>query len=369
MRITIDAVPLLVRSAGVKNFLFHWVFHLRRLLGEECISLFPYLSRLPGLDHEGSIASPFGTLARQGLLYTLNHVPNHAWDRIGPRADIFHTAKLIHPPRRPLLTATIHDMTCWLLPEFHQPANVVAEYHFAERIWKRAAGLITVSESSRRDAIRILGLNPELVHVVYPGVPEAFFNAAPDPAIASRYGLSRPYALCIGTVEPRKNLDRLLDAWQGLPASLHEQFDLVAAGPEGWQSAQTMTRLRGGTSGVRYLGYVPEADLPALTATAAVSVYPSLYEGFGFPVAQAMAAGVAVITSNLSSLPEIAGGAAVLIDPRSTTELSGALARLLTSPATRARLAEAGRLQARCFRWETSARDSVAFFERVLGRG
>jgi glycosyltransferase involved in cell wall biosynthesis len=371
LRIAIDAIPLLVRSAGVKNYLFYWILHLRQRLGDRQVLLFPFLDRLPDLDHEGSIAGPVGTLARQGLLYALNLQPNHAWDWIGPRTDIFHTTKLLHPPRRPRLTAHLHDVTCWLLPEFHQPANVAAEKRFAERVWKRADGLIAVSESTRRDAVRVLGLNPEIIQVIYPGVPLPFFEATAESAVPTchRYGLERPYALYVGTVEPRKNLDRLLDSWQGLPASVRESYDLVAAGPEGWQSAETMARLRGPAPGVRYLGYVPEPDLPSLTAGATVFVYPSLYEGFGFPVAQAMAGGVPVITSNLSSLPEITGGAALLIDPRSVAEMRAALERLLTSPATRAQLAQAGRVQAQRFRWDVCARQSVEFFQKVLGRG
>jgi alpha-1,3-rhamnosyl/mannosyltransferase len=334
LRIAIDAIPLLVRSAGVKNYLFYWISHLRQLLGDHQVSLFPFL----------------------------------------PRTDIFHTTKLLNPPRRPRLTAHLHDLTCWLLPEFHQPPNVAAEKLFAERIWKRAAGLIAVSESTRRDAIRILGLNPDIIQVIYPGVPQPFFEATVESAAPTcrRYGLARPYALYVGTVEPRKNLDRLLDSWQDLPASVRDPFDLVAVGPEGWQSTQTMARLRHptpGLRGVRYLGYVPEPDLPLLTAGAAVFLYPSLYEGFGFPVAQAMAAGVPVITSNLSSLPEITGGAALLIDPRSVAEIRAALDRLLTSPATRAQLSQAGRVQARRFHWDVCARQSVEFFEQVLGRG
>jgi alpha-1,3-rhamnosyl/mannosyltransferase len=370
LRIAIDAIPLLVRSAGVKNYLYYWISHLRGLLGEDQVSLFPFLHRLPGLDHEGSIAGPFGTLARQGLLFALNLQPNHAWDWIGPRTDIFHTTKLVHPPRRPRLTAHLHDLTCWLLPELHQPANVAAEKRFADRVWKQAAGLIAVSENTRRDAIRILGLRPEIIQTIYPGVPQSFFEATADSAVAvcRKYGLARPYALYVGTVEPRKNLDRLLDSWQSLPESVRESFDLVAAGPEGWQSSATMGRLRSPTPGLRYLGYVPEQDLPALTAGATVFLYPSLYEGFGFPVAQAMAAGVPVLTSNLSSLPEITGGAALLVDPHSIAEIRTALDRLLTSPATRAQLAQAGRVQARRFQWDLCARQSVEFFQKVLGR-
>jgi alpha-1,3-rhamnosyl/mannosyltransferase len=173
--------------------------------------------------------------------------------------------------------------------------------------------------------------------------------------------------LYVGTVEPRKNLDRLLDAWQTLPASVREAFDLVFAGPQGWQSTGTLARLGAPTPGVRYLGYVPEPDLPGITAGATVFVYPSLYEGFGFPVAQAMAAGVPVITSNLSSLPEVTGGAARLIDPHSPAELHAALDCLLTSPATCAQLAASGRIQAQRFRWDLCARQSIDFFERILG--
>jgi alpha-1,3-rhamnosyl/mannosyltransferase len=367
MRIFIDAIPLLVRSAGVKNYLFHWILHLRRLLGDEQVRLFPFLDRLPDLDHEGSIADSPGTLARQALLFAMNLRPNHTADLMAPRDGVFHATKLLYPPRQLHLTATLHDLTCWLLPELHQAANVAAEKRFAERIWKQAAGLIAVSESTRRDAVKILNLNPEAIQVIYPGVAQPFFEATAEAGASARlqYALRRPYALYVGTVEPRKNLDRLLDAWQTLPASVREQFDLVVAGPAGWQSAGTLVRLRAPAPGVRYLAYVPEPDLPGITAGATVFVYPSLYEGFGFPVAQAMAAGVPVITSNVSSLPEVTGGAATLIDPRSPAELRAALDRLLTSPATRVQLAAAGRIQAQRFRWDLCARQSVEFFRKL----
>lgn len=369
MRIFIDAIPLLVRSAGVKNYLYHWIVHLRRLLGDEQVRLFPFLDRLPDLDHEGSAADGPGTLARQALLFALNLSPNHAVDLMAPPDGIFHATKLLYPPRHLRLTATLHDLTCWLLPEFHQSANVAAEKRFAESIWKRAAGLIAVSESTRRDAVTILDMNPDAIQVIYPGVAEPFFEVTAGTSTSTRqkYGLHRPYILYVGTIEPRKNLDRLLDAWQTLLASVREQFDLVVAGPEGWQSGGTMARLRAPVPGLHYLAYVPEPDLAGITAGATVFAYPSLYEGFGFPVAQAMAAGVPVITSDLSSLPEVTGGAAALIDPHSPAELRAALDRLLTSPATRAQLAAAGRTQAQRFRWAQCARRSVEFFEQTLG--
>lgn len=367
MRLFIDAVPLLVRSAGVKNYLYHWIAHLRQILGHDQVRLFPFLDHLPDLDHEGSVASRPGTLARQALFFAMNLRPNHLADLMATPDGIFHATKLLYPPSRLRLTATVHDMTCWLMPEFHQAANVAAEKCFADRIWKHADGLIAVSENTRRDAIEVLHLKPDAIRVIHPGVAEPFFAATPDTAAAARlrHGLERPYALYVGTIEPRKNLDLLLQVWQTLAPSIRESFDLVIAGPEGWRSVQTMARLRDPAAGIRYLSYVPEPDLPGITAGASVFVYPSLYEGFGFPVAQAMAAGVPVITSNLSSLPEVTGGAAELIDPRSPAELSAALDRLLTSPATRARLAAAGRIQAQRFQWDLCARQTLDFFESL----
>src|SRR5207249_6161793 len=133
------------------------------------------------------------------------------------------------------------------------------------------------------------------------------------------------------------------DAYARLPPSLREQYDLVVAGPPGWGDTRALDRLRSGAPGVHYLGYVPERDLPGLTAGATVFVYPSLYEGFGLPLAQAMAAAVPVITSNVSSLPEVAGDAAVLVDPRSPAEIGAALRKVLESGALRGEMSDQGK--------------------------
>ena len=174
----------------------------------------------------------------------------------------------------------------------------------------------------------------------------------------------KPYVLFVGTIEPRKNVDTLLDAWRDLPADTRTAFDLLVAGPAGWAAAQTHARLASGLAGVQYLGYVPEAELPSLTAGASVFVYPSLYEGFGFPPAQAMAAGVPVITSNVSSLPEVVGDEGVQVDPRSAAGLRDAMQTLLTSESERERLGKAGRDRARRFTWKNSAVRSAEFFAR-----
>ncbi|MBZ5623063.1 MAG: glycosyltransferase family 4 protein [Acidobacteriia bacterium] len=368
LQITIDAVPLLVRSAGVKNYLYYWTGHLRQESRGAEIRLFPFLGEPRELDHEGSMVDPWSTRARLALIYLLNRFPNDISGWMDSDVNVFHSCKLLNPPRHARLTATIHDLTCWLLPETHSPANVAADKRFAERILQRADALIAVSEATRLDAVRILKLVPEKIRVIHHGVADLFFRVTPEDAAAvrSRYGLDRPYLLFVGTIEPRKNIDLLLQAYGGLGASLRDEFDLILAGPPGWAQDETMARLRQPSSpGIRYLGYVAEGDLPGLFAGATAFVYPSLYEGFGFPVAQAMAAGTPVITSAVSALPEIAGGAALLIDPRSEEALRGAIERILTSPSERARLIGLGRENARRFSWVECARQSLRFFEDV----
>jgi alpha-1,3-rhamnosyl/mannosyltransferase len=361
MHIAIDATPLLIRSAGVKNYLYYWIDHLRRLAGSQTIRTVPQLNSLGALTHDSSVTGRLRTIAGLGSLALSNHTPLPVLDWLTAGADLFHASTLIvHPPKRPRLTATIHDMTCWLMPELHPAANLRAERSFAELL-RRADRLIAVSESTKNDAVRVLGLQPEKIAVIRAGVAEAFFDA--DPAgVRERYGLSRPFVLALGTIEPRKNIGALLDAFEVLPAALRAEFDLVVAGPMGWASEKIGERLRA----VRYLGYVPERDLAPLTAAAAVFAYPSLYEGFGLPVAQAMAAGVPVITSNVSSLPEITGDAAVLIDPRSLAELRDALTRLLESPELRRDFALRGRARAAGFRWQECAAKSLEFFATAL---
>ena len=359
MRILIDATSLLLRSAGIKTYTYHWIQHLWQQAGNEQILTFPRIHQLTPLNHERSILSPAQTYPRLALLYLANLVPAVPLLRaITAHVDVFHVSTQIrHPPRNTRLTATIHDMTGRLMPELHTPGNVQAEAGFAENVLRPASRLIAVSENTRADAVRLLNLDPERIEVIYSGIPEVYFGAQPTPA-------PKPYVFFLGTIEPRKNIDTLLDAWQSF--RLRDDFDLVIAGATGWSSEKTLARLQSRPPGVRYLGYVSENELPGLTAGATAFIYPSLYEGFGFPVAQAMAAGVPIITSNTSCLPEIAGGGALLVDPRSPAEIQAALEKLLTSPALQLQLKIAGLARAQQYRWETCARKSLEFFRRAI---
>ena len=366
--LVLDASPLLLRSAGVKNYVYYWARSLAEHAGPNRLSLFPFLRLPDGIAHENSVLGRGATLERLGLLFAAKVIPYPILNWLTPASDIFHASHLVvHPPPKARLTSTIYDMTCWLMPEVHTGGMVKASERIAARLFRPAAKLIAISECTRADAVRVLGLRPEKIEVIYPGIAPAFFEAGQEAsqAVARRYGLAKPYALYVGSIEPRKNLGILLDAWLDLARDIRDEFDFVVAGPWGWGERSVYDRLQSGIPGVRYLGYVPESDLPALTAAATIFAYVSLYEGFGLPVGQAMAAGVPVLTSNVSSLPEVVGDAGVVADPRSRQEIRAALERLLLTPSLRSQLSECGRKRARQFTWAECAQKSWEFFERV----
>jgi alpha-1,3-rhamnosyl/mannosyltransferase len=367
MRVCIDGTPLLVRSAGVKTYLYHWLCSLQASQPPHELTIFPMIGRLPALDHRHSVKPLLPTVFHLAMLAVLNR----RWLPVGPPCDVFHASNLVRriPRNAMAITATLHDLTTWTMPELHTRGNIAADQAFAENIVRKAHRLIAVSEHTRQDAIEVLRMPGDKIEVIHHGVPDGYFEATPQEAgaVAKKYQLERPYILFCATIEPRKNLDTLLDAYALLAPSLKETFDLVVAGMAGWDSQATVERLKSSSKGVRYLGYVAESDMPGLTRGATVFVYPSLYEGFGLPLAQAMAAGVPSITSTVSSMPEIAGDAALLIDPKSTEELRAAISRLLLSPTERESLAAKARRQAERYRWEHCAAKSWAFFERTIG--
>jgi alpha-1,3-rhamnosyl/mannosyltransferase len=358
MRVTIDATSALLRSAGIKSYTYHWVRSLRKLArpGEE-IRAFPYLKDFGKLEHESSTLPKHATLPRLALLYGVNLGGAPVLDTVLRGTDIFHGSNQVRlAPKRTRLTATIHDLTCFLMPELHTAGNVRADKAFADQVLRRADGLIAVSENTRQDAIRLLKIPEEKITTIYSGVAEEYFFAKAAPR-------KRPYVLCVGTIEPRKNLDTLLNAWKLLPKELREQFDLLFAGPMGWGNEATLARIQ---QEAIYLGYVPEEQMPGLFAGATVFVYPSLYEGFGFPVVQAMAAGVPVLTSNTSCLPEVTGDTALCVDPRSAQEIAHALERYLESKERRESHGLRGQKRAQRYRWVICAAQSLDFFRNII---
>ena len=233
---------------------------------------------------------------------------------------------------------------------------------------RRARALVCISEATRRDLVDRIPSCAGRSLVIPLAADERFADprARSDAdAVACRHGIERPYVLAAGTLEPRKNLARLLEAWARLPAPLRDAYELVLAGPVGWEAGEIVAAAQ--AARIVVAGYVPDDELAALYAGCELFCYPSLYEGFGLPVLEAMKAGAPVLTSNVSSLPEVAGDAAALVDPLSVEAIGAAIARLLGDAGERERLRAAGRARAAQFSWERTATELRAVLRTLAG--
>jgi glycosyltransferase involved in cell wall biosynthesis len=230
---------------------------------------------------------------------------------------------------------------------------------------RRAAALPCISRAARDDLVRRFPAAAGKASVI-PLAADARFGTPVDPApVLARHGIDTPYVLAVGTVEPRKNLERLLGAWALLPDAVRDAHVLALVGPRGWDDGAILASAR--SAGARLLGHVSDADLHALYAGCAAFAYPSLYEGFGLPVLEAMAAGAPVVTSSVSSLPEVAGDAALLVDPRDEPAIAAALTRLLTEPALADDLRARGVERAAAFSWRRTAHETYALLTTLAG--
>lgn len=296
-------------------------------------------------------------LLRQPRLWTHTAFAAALWrDRPDVTFVPAHSLPLIAPGR---MAVTVHDLGFRYFPEAH-PWWPRLYLHLSTAFSARRAGVILAdSRATAADLTRFYGTPPGKIRVVYPGVDAPRIDNLA--AVRRKYGLPERYFLFLGTLQPRKNIARLVQAYARWRArSPQNDAALVLAGGKGWLYDEAWTS---GVDGILLTGYVDEADKGALYAEALALVFPSLHEGFGFPVLEAMHCGTPVICSNTSSLPELAGDAALLVDPLDTDAIADAMNRLASDAALRAELAAKGRLQAARFTWERAAREALAALE------
>lgn len=286
------------------------------------------------------------------------------------RGQVFHGPNYFLPACADIGVATVHDLSVFKFPETHPVARIKQFEREFYLSMSRAAHLITDSEATRQEVIGFLGWSSEKITTVPLGVSPQFAPAsAPELApCLRRYGLTfGAYALCVSTLEPRKKISNLLQAYLCLPQRVREQYPLVLIGSSGWLSEslhQDIKRLS--LQGwLHYLGFVPESDLPALYAGARSFIYPSIYEGFGLPVLEAMASGVPVVASNRTSLPEVTQGAALLTDPDDIDALAVCIQRSLSDKPWRATTATTGLAIAQEFSWERCVEHTVRVYESL----
>lgn len=284
--------------------------------------------------------------------------------------DLFHTNYYPLPPVAAPTLLTVHDVRFVHLPETYTRARRAFLHWVVPQALRRAARILADTEDTRRDLVAHFGVAEQKIDVV-PIPISPSFRREQDPArleqIRAKYGLAESYLLFVGHLEPRKNLPRLLRAYAQLCSQQPQTPQLVILGKESFGNEALFAELRaqGLADRVRFTGYVDEADMPGAYSLATLLAFPSLHEGFGVPVLEAMACGVPVVTSNTSALPEVAGGAAVLVDPRDTDSIAQGLAGVLNDAALRARLVDAGYARVAGFTPERSAALTVAAYERT----
>ena len=305
----------------------------------------------------------------------------HAWVRfwfhyhIKPRLadlDIFHSSELLlWGPREGKHVVTVCDLTTLLFPKFHTHGNIQLHARKLTFAKTRAHTVIAISQHTKRDLITQYGIPPERIRVIYPGCDPTRYRPLTHAEILptlSRYHLSPGYLLYVGTIEPRKNLARLIEACERLAHRLgRPPAPLVLVGAPGWKTQEIYRRIERSPlrSAIVLTGAVDEQDLPQLYNGASVFVYPSLYEGFGLPVLEAMACGIPVVTSNVSSLPEVIGDAGLAVNPEDPEALAGALHQLLTNESLRDALGQKGQQRAQQFSWDRTARETLRTYEET----
>lgn len=288
------------------------------------------------------------------------------------RADLAHVQYLIPPIAPCPVITTIHDVAFRRFPGLFPLKHRVLLNALIPLATHNSAAIITGSESTRQDLIELFGVAPEKI-VVTPYAADPIYQPmdrdAARRAVRSRLRVPSPYLLSVGVLQPRKNLPRLVRAYNRIATRIPHR--LVVVGKEGWAGEELQAAIAEAPPGREplFTGYVADADLPALYAGADLFLYPSLYEGFGLPPLEAMACGTAVITSNTSSLPEVVGDAGVTVDPLNTEELAAAIEALLHDEPRRQTLETAGLARARQFTWERTARETVEVYRWVKGFG
>jgi glycosyltransferase involved in cell wall biosynthesis len=284
--------------------------------------------------------------------------------------DVLHV-QFTAPPFAPCpVVTTIHDLSFEHLPETFKRRSRTQLRLTVRRTARKAALILTLSEFSRRDIIETYAVDPERVIVTPAAAPKHFQPVAADTElerIHERYGIGANYLLSLGSIQPRKNLTRLIEAFQWLRKSRPDDAlpQLVIAGKRGWLDDEVFRAAQrdGLNESVKFIGYVPEEDLPALYSGATCFVYPSYFEGFGLPVLEAMQCGAPVIAGNQTSLPEVAGDAALLFDPFDTRALGEAIARVIDHPDYRAELRARGLKRAAEFSWIATAHLTLKAYE------
>lgn len=345
------------------------IVDLRFFAGRRFLSALPTAAEASGSGYGLKRAVQKNFLAVEAYRLLMPLLRKHALKGHGD--FLYHSPNYYLPPFAGRSVATFHDLSPFTWSHCHAPQLVRYLQKELKTTLVRADALITDSEYTRRELADYFSWPVERIHTV-PLASSAEFH--PRSAEELRSALSRHglevggYSLFVGTIEPRKNIETLLDAYSRLPLELRKRWPLVLTGYHGWRNEAIHQRLESAKreGWAYYLGFVPSEDLPLLFAGARLFTFPSLYEGFGLPVLEAMSSGVPVVCSNSSSLPEVAGEAALMCDAKDTNTLTELIRRGLEDEMWRANAVEQGLLHAAGFSWERCALQTLEVYQKVV---
>lgn len=367
MRIGVDARLMHHQPAGISRYTWHLLHALARLNHHDEFVVFQHRRHRTPIISQGNF--------RRGTLYSPVHHPLEQWllplELLRFPLDLLHSTDFI-PPLRALTPAviTVHDLAFLHWPHFVTKASA-AYYGQIDRGVRHARHIIVPSENTKQDLVGLLGVQESKISVIHEAADPSFRPLPVEPTraeIIRKYNLPPSYILFVSTIEPRKNVNGLLTAFHHL-CQRYNIIDtgLVLAGSHGWlyeETLETVRRLQLERQ-TFFLGRVPDEDLHKLYVGARCHVHPAHYEGFGLPPLEAMACGTPTVVSNSSSLPEVVGDAALLVDPNSTEEIAVALHRLLTDDQLHAEQRAKGLKRAGCFSWESAARSTLEVYRQV----
>jgi glycosyltransferase involved in cell wall biosynthesis len=371
MRIGIDATALPERPVGAGNYIIQLIRSLAALMEDDELVVFAQRGRQGLIDQPGLKGAQWILASDKSPALRL------IWEQTvlpvlvrRARLDLLHSPHYTRPWSLPCTSVvTFHDMTFFLYPEMHtRPKRLFFPLAIRSSA-RRADALIADSESTRRDAMRLLSIPPGKICTIPLGIGAEFHpvtDAALLAACRDKYGLPQDFILFVGTVEPRKNLPMLLRAYARLLRS-GPAASLVIVGRYGWMYEQVFRQIEelGLKDHITFTGYVPAEDLPVVYNLARLFVYPSLYEGWGFPPLEAMACGTPVITTSVSSMQENVGDAGLLVPPQDEGALHEALRRLLADAHLREDLSYKGRQRAAEFTWTRTARETLNLYRQI----
>ena len=367
VRIAIDARKL--HDFGIGTYIRNVLRHLARMDKDT-----EYVVLCQERDRQiaPSLGENFRAVVDTSLPYSLREQVSVPLALGREHVDLFHAPHYVLPPlARCRSVVTIHDCIHLMFPQYLPHRFALAYARGALWMATRTSDRIfTVSEASKRDILRFFDVPPEKIAVIYNGIDDRFWSEPSEEELVrvrERYQLEGDFVLYAGNVKPHKNLERLIDAFHLVRQDGLDHLKLIVIGDEISKYAELRRAVHRYNlhKYVRFLGYMPDESLAVLYRLAGVFVFPSLYEGFGLPPLEAMASGTPVVTSNVSSLPEVVGDAAMLVDPYDPTAIADGLRRVLTEPGLHAQLRDAGFARAAEFSWERSVRQIRGIYRDV----